>query len=215
MRDSAPGRRYLLWGGWLLAVLLALVTPAAAQGPTVGGQDLTVFGLSPLFQAGIAAFCLFSAALIMLVSFGGYTERTTDIVLADPRGAMTTGLRTAIPILIPYIGLVAVMVVFDAIGMVSLVLLAVLTTPLVVVTLTAAVVGLVAAGRRASEKEGVQLATVVAIALPIGAFPIPFVLLGAGVTLYGLGAIVWDLRYGKSGLESSEHESYARQHRYS
>lgn len=206
--------RYLLWGGALFVALLAFVTPVAAQGPTVLGQDLTVFGFSPLLQAGIASLFVINIAIIMMVSFEGYTERTTGVVVDDARDTLTTGLWTAAVILGPYIGLSAVMILFDAVGLFSLALLTVFAIPLVWVTLTAIGIGLIAVGRMASEKEGVQLMVVAGIALPVGAFPIPFAILGIAVTLLGLGAIVWDLRYGDSDLESRERESYGRQHRY-
>jgi len=214
MGDSRQRGRYLLRGVSLVAVLLAFVTPAAAQGPTVFGQDLTVFGFSPLLQAGIAALFLVNIAIIMMVTFEGYTERTTGVVLADPRGTLRTGLWASVVMLGPYIGLAAVMMLFDAVGLFSLALLTVFAIPLVWVTLTAIGVGLIAAGRHASEKEGVQLMIVTAIALPTGAFPIPFAVLGIGATVFGLGAIIWDLRYGESDLESQERETYGRQHRY-
>jgi hypothetical protein len=214
MGDRTHRGRYLLWGASLVAVLVAFVAPAAAQGPTVFGQDLTVFGFSPLLQAGIATLFLLNIAIIMIVTFEGYTERTTGTVLADPREIFTTGLWASVVILGPYVGLSAVMILFDAVGLFSLALLTVFAVPLVWVTLTAIGIGLIAAGRHVSEKEGVQLMVVAAIALPMGAFPIPFALLGVGAALFGLGAIVWDLRYGESDLESRERETYGRQHRY-
>ena len=55
---------------------------------------------------------------------------------------------------------------FDAVGLFSLALLTVLAVPVVWVMLTAIGIGLVAAGRHASEKEGVQLMVVSALALP-------------------------------------------------
>lgn len=214
MGDSTPGRESLLRGGALVVVLFAFVTPAAAQGPTVFGQDLTVFGFSPLLQAGIASLFLLNIAIIMKVSFGGYTDRTTGIVLADPVSILKTGLRAALVILAPYVALVAVMILFDAVGLFSLALLTVFAIPLVWLALTAVGIGLIAAGRHASEQEGVHLIVVAAIAFPTGAFPIPFAILGIGATLFGLGAIVWDVRYGESGLESRDRETYGRQHRY-
>lgn len=214
MGDSTRRGRYLLWGSALFAVLLWFVTPAAAQGPTVLGQDLTLFGFSPFLQAGIAGLFVVNIAVIMLISFEGYTDRTTETVLADPRGMFWTGFRAAVVILAPYLALVAVMMLFDAVGLFSLALLTVFAIPLVWLTLTALGVGLIAAGRHTSEKEGVQLLVVAGIATPAGAFPIPFGLLAAGAMLFGLGAIVWDIRHGESGLESRERETYGRQHRY-
>jgi hypothetical protein len=214
MGNSKQGWRALLRMGGLFLATLAFVTPAAAQGPTVLGQDLTVFGFSPLFQAGIAGLFLLNIAIIMTVSFEDYTTRTTDVVLTDPRGTLMTGIRVALMILGPYAGLVAVMLLFDAVGLFSLALLTVFAIPLVWIGLTAIGIGLISAGRMASEKEGLQLTVVAAIALPLGAFPIPFAALGIVAALYGLGAIVWDLRYGESDLESRERETYGRQHRY-
>jgi hypothetical protein len=214
MGESLRWRTHLFRGGALLVALLAFAMPAAAQGPTVFGQDLTVFGFSPLLQAGIAALFLLNITIIMIVSFEGYTERTTSVVLNDPRNTLTTGIRIATVILGPYIGLSAVMILFDAVGLFSLALLTVFAIPLVWITLTAVGIGLIAAGRMVSEKEGIQLMVVAGIALPMGAFPIPFGILGLGAMLYGLGAIVWDLRHGESDLESRERETYGRQHRY-
>ncbi len=214
MEHSSPGGSYLRRGTALVVVLVAFVTPAAAEGPTVLGQDLTVFGLSPLLQAGIAALCLVSIAIIMTVTFGGYTERTTEAVVTDPRRMLTTGLWASVVLLSPYVGLAAVMLLFDAVGLFSLALLTVLAVPLVWVMLVAIGIGVVAAGRHTSDKEGVQLMVVSALALPMGAFPVPFALLGIGAAVFGLGAIIWDLRYGESDLGSRERETYERQHRY-
>lgn len=214
MGDGAYGRRHLLFGGALFAALLAFVAPAAAQGPTVFGQDLTVFGLPPLVQAAIAALFLLNLCIIMMVTLDSYTERTTDVIVADPRTALVTGFKATLVLFVPYIAVVTLLVAFDAIGIFALALLSVLAIPLLGLTLTALGVGLIAAGRRASDKEGVQLAVVTALSLPIGAFPIPFALIGAVVIVFGLGGIVWDLRYGESDLDSRERETYGRQHRY-
>jgi len=109
------------------------------------------------------------------------------------------------------------MVLLDAVGLGSLALLTMPAVPLVWITLTAAAVGFVTIGRTASDEEGAVLLVVSSIAVPVGAFPVPFGIvgiIGIAVTVLGFGAIVWDMRYGESELESQKRESYGKQHRY-
>jgi hypothetical protein len=214
MEEGRRGRQYLLYGSVTVALLTGLVAVVASNSVSLLGQSLTVFGFAPTLQAGIAILFFMNIVIIMKVTFGGYTDRTTDVALADPQGIMLTGLKSAVLVLSPYAALTVVMLLLDAVGLISLALLTVLAIPLVGITLAAAAVGLVTIGRMASNKEGVVLLVVASIAVPVGAFPVPFGIVGIGVTVLGFGAIVWDMRYGESEIESQERESYGKQHRY-
>jgi hypothetical protein len=214
MEEGERGRRYLLYGSVTVAVLTGIVAVLVSGGVSLFGQSLTVFGFAPTLQAGIAVLFVLTIVIIMKVTFGGYTNRTTAVALADPRGIVRTGLKSAVLVLSPYTALAAVMVLLDAVGLISLALLTVLAIPLVGITLTAAAIGFLTLGRMASDKEGVVLLVVSSVAVPVGAFPVPFGIAGVGVTVLGFGAIVWDMRYGESELESQERETYGKQHRY-
>jgi hypothetical protein len=214
MEEGERGRRYLLYGSVTVAVLTGIVAVLVSGGVSLFGQSLTVFGFAPTLQAGIAVLFVLNIVIIMKVTFGGYTNRTTAVALADPRGIVRTGLKSAVLVLSPYAALAAVMVLLDAVGLISLALLTVLAIPLVGVTLAAAGVGFLTIGRMASDKEGAVLLVVSSVAVPVGAFPVPFGIAGVGVTVLGFGAIVWDMRYGESELESQERETYGKQHRY-
>ncbi len=214
MEEGERGRRYILYGSVTVAVLTGLVAVVASNSVSLFGQSLTVFGFAPTLQAGIAVLFSLNIVIIMKVTFGGYTDRTTEVALADPQSILRTGLKSAVLVLSPYAALTVVMVLLDAVGLFSLALLTVLAIPLVWITLTAAAVGFVTIGRMASDKEGAVLLVVSSIAVPVGAFPVPFGIVGIAVTVLGFGAIVWDMRYGESELESQERESYGKQHRY-
>lgn len=207
MAGGFSRKQQFLGGSAVLIALVALVTPFVVPDPTVSG-------LSPAVQASIVSLFLLLIAITLLVTLGEYTERTTNVILYQPRAALRTGLGTTLVVAGPYAGLVGLTVWLDATGVLSVVLLAVLAIPLLGLGLTAIGVGLVATGRAVSEKEGLVLVVVAAVAAPIGAFPLPFVALGFAITVLGVGAIVRDLRYGPSGLDSRERETYGRQHRY-
>lgn len=213
MEEGEQGRRYLLYDSVTVAVLTGLVAVVASNSVSLFGQSLTVFGFAPTLQAGIAVLFSLNIVIILKVTFGGYTDRKTEVALADPQGILRTGLRSAVLVLSPYAALTAVMVLLDAVGLVSLALLTMLAIPLVWITLTAAV-GFVTIGRTASDEEGAVLLVVSSIAVPVGAFPVPFGIVGIAVTALGFGAIVWDMRYGESKLESQKRESYGKQHWY-
>ncbi|ERH08377.1 MAG: hypothetical protein J07HX64_00117 [halophilic archaeon J07HX64] len=214
MNEDRQGRQYLLYGSLAVAMLTGLAAVVVSSSVSLLGQSLTVFGFAPTLQAGIAVLFFVSIVIIMKLTFGGYTDRATDVALADPRGIMWTGVKSAVLVLSPYVVLTVVMLLLDAVGLISLALLTVLAIPLVWITLTAAAVGLVSIGRMASDKEGVVLLVVASIAVPVGAFPVPFGIVGVGVTVLGFGAIIWDMRYGESEFESQDRESYGKQHRY-
>jgi hypothetical protein len=214
MEPGERRRRYLLYGSVTAAALTGLVAVVVTNGVSLFGQSLTVFGFAPTLQAGIAVLFVLNIVIIMKVTFGGYTDRTTEVALTDPQGIMRTGLNSAVLVLSPYVVLAAVMVLLDAVGLVSLALLTVLATPLVWITLTAAAVGFVTIGRMASDREGAVLLVVSSVAVPVGAFPVPFGIVGIGVTVLGFGAIVWDMRHGESKFESQDRETYGKQHRY-
>jgi len=214
MKEGERGRGYLLYLSATVAVLTGLVAVVVSDSVSLLGQTLTVFGFAPALQAGIAVLFFLSIVIMMKVAVGGYTDRTTDVALADPRGITRTGLKSAVLVLTPYAALAVLMILLDAVGLISLALLTVLAIPLVGVTLTAAGVGFLTIGRMASEKEGAVLLVVSSIAALVGAFPVPFGIVGIGVTVLGFGAIVWDMRYGESELEPQERESYGKQHRY-
>jgi len=207
MTGGFSRKQQFLGGGAVLIGLVALVTPFVVSNPTVSG-------LSPTVQASIVSLFLLFICIALLVTLEAYTERTTNVVLYQPRAALRAGLGTTLLVAGPYAALVGLTVWLDATGVLSVVLLSVLAVPLLGLGLTAIGVGLVATGRAVSEKEGLVLAVVAVVAVPIGAFPVPFAALGFAITVLGLGAIVRDLRYGPSELESRERESYGRQHRY-
>lgn len=207
MSGGFSRKQQFLGGGAVSIALVALVTPLAVSDPTVSG-------LSPVVQAVIVSLFLFLISITLQVTVGGYTERTTNVILSRPRAALRTGLGTTLIVAGPYAALVGVTVWLGATGVLSVVLLSVLAIPLLGLGLAAIGVGLVATGRAVSEKEGLVLVVVAAVAAPIGAFPIPFAGLGFAITVFGVGAIVRDLRYGSSELESGERETYGRQHRY-
>jgi len=214
MEEGERGRRYLLYGSVTVAVLTGVLAVLVSSGVSLFGQSLTVFGFAPTLQAGIAVLFVLNIVIIMKVTFGGYTNRTTAVALTDPGGIMWTGLKSAVLVLSPYAALTVLMILLDAVGLISLALLTVLAIPLVGVTLAAVGVGFLTIGRMASDKEGAVLLVVSSVAVPVGAFPVPFGIVGIGITVLGFGAIVWDLRYGESELESQERETYGKQHRY-
>lgn len=205
--DSVEGRRQLTRCSAVLVTLLAFVTPAAAQGSPV-------FGSSLVLSAAIAVAILLGICIILLFSLRAYTMRTSDIVIESPISTLVTGVGVTFALLLPYIALLLVAGIVDALGLLGLGLLTALAVPLLTVFLVAVGIGAIAAGRSVSEKEGVVLLVVTAIAAPIGAFPLPLFVIAALLTVFGVGAMFVELRRSDSELDSTDRETYGKQHRY-
>ena len=214
MEPGERRRRYLLYGSVTAAALTGLVAVVVTNGVSLFGQSLTVFGFAPTLQAGIAVLFVLNIVIIMKVTFGGYTDRTTEVALTDPQGIMRTGLNSAVLVLSPYVVLAAGVVHMGAGGTGSPAPPAGLAAPPGGVNPTPAPGGGVHIGRKASGRGGGGVGGRAAGAGQGRGVPVPFGIVGIGVTVLGFGAIVWDMRYGESKFESQDRETYGKQHRY-
>lgn len=207
MQNGVGRRRQLPGISATLATVLAFVDPATAQGSSVSG-------LSPVLGAVISVVLMLGVCIVLLSSLRRYTVRTSDIIITSPISTLVTGIGVTFALLLPFIVLLLLAGLFDALGLLGLGLLTALSVPLLTIFLMAAGIAAIATGRRVNDKDGVVLLVVTVVATLIGAIPLPLLVVGVLLTVFGVGAMFADLRHSESDLEATERETYGKQHRY-
>lgn len=189
------------------AVLLAFVDPVAAQG-TAGLGSSTTLG------AVVSVTFLLGICTVLLFSLGRYTRRTSDIIITSPVSTLATGFGASVALSVPF-ALVAVLAEFVGTpGLLGLSLLTALSLPLLTLVLVGVGIGAIAAGRHVSDKNGVVLLVVTLLAVPVGAFPLPLLAVAVVLSVLGLGAMLVDFRHDNSDTDTTDRETYGKQHRY-